>query len=234
MLQPILDKIINDIYAGQNTLNEDYIHTISDLLNDAIYKSYNFDGNFNNPDFDSKDLDIIKALTENVYQFSGAKNAALNKTLQELLIEDGEILSFTNFNKKAKQVGLLFNKTYLKTEYNTAILQSQNIVDWNSFDDHDMLQFSAVIDSHTAPLDRSLNGIALPKSDSLWRFATPQLHYNCRCRLIAVNDSLPSSLSKSKRSKIRSKIPKEFRNNPALTNEIFPKNHPYWRVVDGG
>lgn len=233
VLASIESNILNDVYFNNvDTLNSDYITKIGDLLTQEVYKAFDFDGDFDNPDFDSEDLEFVKALRKNNYYFVGGKNKALNQSFTELLFDGtGNLKPFNQFKNDAEKVGLQFNRNYLKTEYQTAINNALSARDWQSFEDDDVLRYDAVMDSRTRPEHARLNGLELPKSDRLWASIAPQNSWNCRCRLVVVPNAKGVKLTSKQRTDYKKLVDKDFRFNPGSTGNLFPSNHPYLKVL---
>lgn len=233
-LEGVIDQIIEDVYFNRtiDVLNPAYIKRVADLMSNAVFNEFNFNGNFASPDFDSQDLEFFKALQQKVYYFTGGKNAALTKSFNELLLDStGNVKAFNQFKKDCKQTGLILNQNHLKTEYQLSISSAQSISDWRSFEDDDVLQYDAIMDQRTRPEHARLNGLELKKTDSLWNSITPPLGYNCRCRLLVVPSGKAQKLSVKERKEFRG-IPDEgFRYNPAKNGDLFPPSHPYLKTL---
>lgn len=230
-LDSIMDSIINDVYySNVDPLSTDYIRSVGSLISNAVYSEFNFNGDFDNPNIEQDDLEFIKGLRQNTYYFVGGKNKALRQSFTELLFEGDNLRTFSKFKAECQKVGLEFNKNFLRTEYQTAISNAQSISDWRSFEDDDVLEYSAVMDSLTRPQHARLNGLQLPKSDSLWNSIAPANSWNCRCRLI-VSNGKATKLTVKERNAFKKEADKEFRFNPGVTGELFPANHPYLKIL---
>lgn len=233
VLASIEAAIISDVYFNNvDVLSNEYIKSVAEYLSNEVYKAFDFDGNFDNPDFESEDLEFIKALRKNNYYFVAGKNKALNQSFTELMFDDsGSLKPFNQFKKDAAKIGLQFNKNYLKTEYQTAINNALSARDWQSFEDDDVLRYDAVMDAVTRPEHARLNGLELPKSDRIWSSIAPQNSYNCRCRLVVVPNSKGTKLTRAERKKYIDLVDEDFRFNPGVTGDLFPPNHPYLKTL---
>lgn len=231
-LESIVDGIISDVYSNNvDPLDPEYIRKVGELMSDAIYKAFDFNGDFENPNLDADDVDFIKALRQNNYYFVGGKNKVMKQSFTDLLFNGANVRPFNEFKKECEKVGLQFNKNYLKTEYQTAIANAQSASDWNGFEDDDILRYDAVMDGRTRPEHARLNGIELPKSDRLWSVIAPQNSWNCRCRLLVVPNGKPSKLSTKDRNAYKKLVDKDFKFNPGTTGKLFPPNHPYLKAL---
>lgn len=232
-LQSLIDSMANDIYFNRETeLSTDYVRRIAELFNKEVYNAFNFEGNFNNPDFDTQDLEFIQAIRKHNYYFAGGKNKVLAKSFAELVLdEDNEVRSFSKFKKECQEVGLKFNRNYLKTEYQTAISNAQSAAEWNSFVDDDILQYSATMDKVTRPEHARLNGLQLKRTDRLWNSIAPVNSWNCRCRLLVVPNGRSAKLTSTQRKEFRKLADKDFAFNPGTEGKLFPDNHPYLKIL---
>lgn len=216
-----------DVFTGENKpFNTDYVDLLGSLFTNAI------DSAFGASDFDSADLAFIDSLKENTYQWVKAKSATQFKSFQELLLDEtNNVRSWTVFRKEAEKASLIFNRNYLRTEYQTAIASAQSASDWRSYDDEDVLEYSAVGDARTRDLHMKLDGIRLPKSDKFWSTCFPPTDWACRCRVI-VSSKEPVKMDRKEEAAFIKQIPKPWRFNPGITGTLFPKDHPYWKTMN--
>lgn len=145
-----------------------------------------------------------------------------------LIGEDGNIKSFTQFRDDVARTGTLFNKTYLKTEYNTALSSAQMAQKWDEFAEDDILQYSTVGDDRVRPAHALLDGTTAPKTDAVWQRIWPPLDWECRCTII---HGISSNVKKhNTRQLIKdARIPPQFQNNSGITKTIFDKENIYYQ-----
>lgn len=231
-LEDIVDKIIDDVYTkGGDLLSHEYIISVAEMMSKAIYDSFDFNGDFNNPNLDAEDMEFVNALRKNTYYFVGGKNKILNQSFTKLMFENNKLKTFSEFKQDCKNVGLEFNKHHLKTEYQTAIANAQSASDWSSYESDDILRYDAVMDGRTRPEHARLNGLEAPKSDRIWNVIAPQNSWNCRCRLLVVPNGKATKLSAKQRNEYKKLVDKDFRFNPGKSGDLFPVNHPYLKVL---
>jgi len=234
VLSAIQSKIIDDIYLNKDqSLSTDYIKEVGDLLTNLVYDSFNFNADFEKPNLNEKDVEFIKQLRRINYYFSAGKNKLLNQSFTDLLLDEkGDLKPFNIFKKDAQEIGLEFNKNYLKTEYQTATNNALSARDWQSFEDNDVLKYDAVMDVRTRPEHAKLNGLELQKSDPLWNNIMPQNGWNCRCRVVVIPNAKGIKLTKAKRKEYINLVDKDFRFNPGVKGQLFPPDHPYYAILD--
>jgi len=229
------EDLYKAVYAGAvtpNKLPNKLYSAIADILSNGMNEG--FDTNF---ELGGEDEALLKSLTENVYRFSGAKTYQQVKDMGAELVKDGKIVSFKDFKIKADEIFELYNKTWLKTEYQTAIGQAQNARKWNDFEaDKElfpMLEYDAVMDANTSDICRPLNGIVLPVDDPFWNTHAPLNHFMCRCFLRKVDKyDDKKATSKAKTQKVAEQInplmQPLFKSNSGKDKKLFDDKHPYF------
>lgn len=129
--------------------------------------------------------DALKTAMEiNLYRFSAAKTLAEVQALNQLFRESS---SYADFEKKASAICPKFNKTWQRTEYDTAYLSAQSASRYQQLIRKDKVypywQYRAIHDKHTRPEHMMLDGVVLPAGDKLWDDIYPPNGWNCRCRV---------------------------------------------------
>jgi len=173
----------------------------------------------------ARDIEMIEAMRVNVFLFSGAKTFNYVLSTQSLIVENNEIVPFSEFKKRAAKEFELYNETYLKTEYETAIGQAQSARAWNSFSEDAVLTYMTSKDAHVSNICKSMEGVTRAKKDPIWNTNAPMNHYLCRCYLDASYDNKEKRLPENMPTP-----PEGFNFNPGIKQEIFPKTHPYFNV----
>lgn len=184
--------------------------------------------------------DVISALRENTFVFSGMKTYHELKQASQLLINDsGEVKSFEAFKTDVQQIYEDYNVNYLNTEYNFANASAQTAARWQDFEKDGsryLLQFRTAGDSKVRADHEELNNTTLPLDDPFWNDYVPPLDWNCRCMVIQVgSEEKPSDsaeaikLGEAATTNVVNGVNKSamFRFNPGKTLEIFPDKHPY-------
>jgi SPP1 gp7 family putative phage head morphogenesis protein len=170
------------------------------------------------------------ALRENIYLFSGAKTFNYVLSCENLLLDkNGQIIPFKEFEEIVKKTNELYNKTWLEVEYNSAQIQATNIVDFKDFQDRKdtfpFLKYVTFKDKNVSEVCRRLEGVVMATDSTFWHTHSPQQHYQCRCRLEPLTDGVETKLSTKNLI-----TPNPLFKNPAISNQIFNKEHPYYNV----
>lgn len=184
-----------------------------------------------------------KALSENVFIFSGAKTHAQLVEASTLLLDDnGNLKARNTFLLEARDVLAKYNENYLDAEYEFAAASSQSVANWQSIDgDRYNLQYRTAEDERVRDEHQALAGTTLPPSDAFWNSYYPPNGWRCRCVAVEVRKSKfetsNSAEAIEKGEKATTQIGKNgknklemFRFNPGLQQKIFPEGHPYFKV----
>jgi len=243
-----LVRLLRDIYKGkidQRNLPSNLYYAIADYLKKAVYEGYGTDIKSlgkkireTATGFDTSDMELLTELRTNIYIFSAAKTYQQVRTMSSAIIGDnGTIVPFKEFREKANETFDLYNKTWLRTEYDTAIGQAQNARKWNDIEKQadvlPLLEYSAVIDARTSDICRPLDGIIAPVKDPIWNKVAPLNHFNCRCLLKQRSDGTPTEAGQknAKVAEVEKDMQDLFKMNPGQSGYVFGKQHPYFDVA---
>lgn len=241
-----IQALFRGVYTGKITprfLPESLYMAIGEYLKKGVYEGFGADlsslKQVKMPaGFSTMDKELLIELRTNIYLFSAAKTYQQVRTMSDALIgDDGKIVSFKDFREKANQTYELYNKTWLQTEYNTAIGQAQAAQKWNEIEKNKdilpLLKYSAVMDARTSDICKPLDGIIAPVGDPIWKKVAPLNHFNCRCLLMPISEGKATSAKKkaAKVEEVESKMEPLFKMNPGQTGYVFSKEHPYFDVA---
>jgi SPP1 gp7 family putative phage head morphogenesis protein len=122
----------------------------------------------------------------NIFQFSAAKSLAEVQRLNELYRESK---SFEDFYAKASAEVDVFNKTWQRTEWQTANLLNESAENYNRLNSKTRLfpfwEYRTVGDDKVRKEHRDINGIILPTDDPRWQKIWPPNGWKCRCYVVA-------------------------------------------------
>jgi len=187
--------------------------------------------------------EMLYALRENVFIFSGMKTYHQLKEASQMLVTDtGEIKPFDKFNRDVQKIYGEYNQRYLEAEYGFAVHSAQMAVKWNDYaQDGDTynLQYRTAGDDRVRAEHVALNGTTLPPSDPFWNSYMPPLDWGCRCTVVQVlkekytesNSAEAQELGKKATTRIGADGTNKlamFRFNPGKALKIFPDKHPYF------
>jgi SPP1 gp7 family putative phage head morphogenesis protein len=235
-----IDMILLAIFAGTvSTHNLDvttYLKTAR-KLSEGMFKGYGMtDAEVM---YASEDYYMLKALRENIYFFSAAKNyqctreiEAKMKEMTGTITKDGTIATFSEIKKEAKNIFLEYNENYLRAEYNSAISQSRTASQWQEITKEakylPMLTYHTVGDGRVRPTHEVLNNISRPVHDKFWDTYMPPNGWNCRCTVLQSSDAETTSLKDFKHP---DDVPDIFKFNAGKERIVFSPKHPYFKVA---
>lgn len=228
------DNYIQSIFAGIITKeNLDLAYhqrVVRNLLKPVI-------DNIGDPDLliEGTRLDVVQAMRTSVFEFSAAKQYQQARAMSNLISDQ---TSFQNFKKSAGEIFDLFNDTYLRTEFETAVAATQNADSFidalETFEDFPLIQYVTQGDSQVRPAHQSLNGTTLPINHPFWRRYWPPNGWNCRCFIIKRRSGNQTRINSIDLEDIRKNTPELFRQNPAISGQLFDKTkHAYFQVGRG-
>jgi SPP1 gp7 family putative phage head morphogenesis protein len=242
----LIQALFKGIYTGKvkpRALPSSLYFAIADYLKKGIYEGYgtslsSLKATKMPAGFSTADKLLLTELRTNIYLFSAAKTYQQVREMSNALIgEDGKIVSFKQFREKADQTYSLYNKTWLQTEYDTAIGQAQAAQKWTEIEKNadilPLLEYSAVLDKRTSDICKPLDGIIAPVGDPIWKRVAPLNHFNCRCLLLPVSEGKQTS-AKAKKAKVdetEKQMDDLFKMNAGQDKYVFSKKHPYFDVA---
>jgi len=228
-----VNTILRGIWRGNinvNTLPKKVFNENNNKLTEGVEKGFGSklsDLNEGTPRFKT-----MQSLQNNVTFFSAAKTFQQVNAMQfSRFDEKGFILSFNDFKKEAAPVMELYNVTWLETEFNTSISQSQSAELWATIQEDKkelpLLQYQTADDERVRDEHTAWDNIIRPVDDPFWNTHYAPNGYNCRCQIIQLSKGTVSSLSG---------VPKNkdllFADNSGKSEEVFKETgdakHPYF------
>lgn len=183
--------------------------------------------------YNTPDYEMLRHLTQNVYQFSAAKNWQQLKDMTLVMSEGDRLLTESEFIERVRVMNLKYNEDWLRTERNTAIAGGQMAGRWAAFEnDSDVitiLEYSTVGDGNVRASHAALDGVRKPKDDPFWNSYYPPNGWGCRCDVIALTDRKAAPTPNEKIS--LPDVQQMFKTNLAKEGLIFPKEHPYYNGI---
>lgn len=219
------ETLFRSIYGGRTTPSNLPVWVYEEI---AGYLKDGISIGLGSPDAQSL---LLRDLTTNAYYFSGAKTFQQVLTMQELLKDaNGLRVPYAEFKKGANKVFEQYNQTWLKTEYNTAVGQSQMAQQWADIQrDKDIrpnLTYRTSEDERVCPICMPLDGFTAPVDSPIWNKIMPLNHYGCVC---TVSQEGPEAKISEREPDVNI-IPEDFQFNPGKYKEVFDADHPYFDV----
>lgn len=180
----------------------------------------------------SADLDFYRALRHSNEVFSAFKVHRMGREMAALLTgTDGRLKPFSKWVEDVRGISTHYNRTWLGTEYSTAVIRAHNAADWRQFErDKDILPNLRWMPttspdpegSHRAFWERKLT---LPVDDGFWNRHHPGDRWNCKCTLEQTDDPATPELKEL----LDGDRPQPgLGNNPGKDGHLFSQDHPYF------
>ena len=228
------DVYLELFFAGLITrrqLDQHYHNRVSEMLFSPVRKHIGDPGALE----EGVRRDMSRAMRRNVFEFSAAKQYQQARALSSIIDDQ---IDFTTFKGAATVVFDEFNNNFLRTEFETAVTATQNA---NTFidavetvDDFPLVRYFTQQDTRVRPAHQSLQGVTLPVTDPFWRRYWPPNGWNCRCFVVKLEEGQRTDINNVDLQDVRDNTPELFRQNPAISGQLFDKKkHPYWRVARG-
>ncbi len=218
-----VDDLFKQIYKGKigpkNLPQPLYMFVVEELQNNI------------EPEFIATGSELSEAMQINLNLFASAKVFQQIRETISIIPGDNGKIPFKEFEKKAQAIHDRYNGAWLKTEETTVTLQSQNCMQWQTFESNKenlkYLQYQTSDDDRVSDLCKPLDNVIRRVDDPFWNNHSPMRHYRCRCYLIQIKNGVetPDSLI--------DKMPEPnavFKNNIGKTGIVFDKSHPYFDI----
>lgn len=164
-------------------------------------------------------------MLDNSAKWFAARKTAL-QVLQLIALtkdeERGTKRPFREFKKLAKGVLDNYNKTWLKTEYDTAIAAARSAKDWQVFeaeaDLYPNLEYMRTVSAIPREEHLTYVGIIRPINDPFWNTHFPPLAFNCKCSTRNTNaevTEIPPDIDET------DPVAPALQNNPGKTGMLF-------------
>ena len=127
---------------------------------------------------------FVTALEMNLFHFSAGKTLAEIQALNEAFRASS---SYSDFEKRAREICTTFNRTWQRTEYETAVLTAESASNYHRLISKKKLfpywKYVTAGDERVREEHRALNGVILRCNDPLWKKIYPPNGWKCRCRV---------------------------------------------------
>lgn len=177
-----------------------------------------------------------RRLQRSNFIFSGMKSFhEVNEALPLLFDNNGVIKPFEQFLNDARNIDEIYNRNWLRSEYNFVASSAKMASKWERFmEDGDRynLQYRTQKDDKVRPEHAALDGVTLPPSDSFWEEFYPPNGWNCRCTVVQVRKSKYPATSHDEAMSLGDDALQRdtkgiFRFNPGLEQKSVPDYNPY-------
>ena len=201
---------------------------LTKIMNDATAKGLS-KGEFS-IDHNRSFLDAVKHANE---IFAAFKTHTMGKSMASKLLDDnGNLKPFDKWMKDISSISSHHVGSWLKTEYNTAVLRAHNAADWRSFIENKDIMPNLRWMPTTSPDAEAVHRgywekkLTLPVEHSFWNKHHPGDRWNCKCSLESTDD--PASPDDVLDDLPIEPAQRGLENNPGKDGKIFNDTHPYF------
>lgn len=230
MLAEVLTEIYNEeVKPSDGEIPKELYEATRD-----VFEKASADG-FANGGLDvDKNKSFLKAWGRSVEVFSAFRVHKYSTMMASMLKDDdGNLRTFEEWRKATEPIQSHFNRSWLQTEYNTAVLRAEQAADWKQFEkDKDIMpNLKWMPTSSATPREEHAvfwrQGLTLPVDDKFWDEHHPGDLWNCKCWLQQTDG--PSTTKKEMPAKKEMPTPaKGLKSNPGKKKEMFDRSHPYY------
>lgn len=158
------------------------------------------------------------SLKNDIAKFSAFKETSFRKELESYLTENGKVVPWSEYKKKADALNIDYNKRYLKTEYHHTVATAISVEKWKSFEaDSDLypnLKYNAINDGRTREQHREWDGLVLPINHPFWKTHMTPNDWGCRCDVEQTDEEVSTHIPDNSGKT-------GFNNNAALSGKVF-------------
>ena len=174
------------------------------------------------------DEDFRDAILRNNAVFSAFKVHRMQNDMARLLLDsDGNLKPFEQWRKEVMPIASHQVGTWLRTEYDTAVIRAHQAADWRQFErEKDILpnlRWMPSTSIHPGADHKRFWGTVRPINDSFWNEHRPGDRWNCKCGLSSTDDPITSVPDATPQDKPQPGL----ENNPGKDAKLFSDKHPY-------
>lgn len=227
----MLDEFVNAIYGGfdvENSIEPTMWQELTKIMNEATAKGLS-KGEFS-IDHNRGFLNAVKHANK---VFAAFKTHAMGKSMASKLLDDnGNLKPFDKWMKDISSISSHHVGSWLKTEYNTAVLRAHNAADWRSFIENKDIMPNLRWMPTTSPDAEAVHRgywekkLTLPVEHPFWNKHHPGDRWNCKCSLESTDD--PASPDDVLDDLPIEPAQRGLENNPGKDGKIFNDTHPYF------
>lgn len=177
------------------------------------------------------DADFVDALRHSAKVFSAFKvHRAQNDMARLLLDSDGNLKTFEQWSKEVMPIASHQVGTWLRTEYDTAVIRAHQAADWKQFEREagilPNLKWMTSTSITPGEDHRVFWGTVRPVKDKFWDEHRPGDRWNRKCSLSSTDE--PVTMPPAGNAKPIDCAQRGLCSNPGTSGELFSDDHPYF------
>lgn len=184
--------------------------------------------------FGEPDYDFVNALKHNTDVLAAFKTHRQQNDIAALMLdENGKLKPFSRFRQDVESVTGKYNRNWLTTEYNTAVIRARHAARWKDFErDADLYPNLKWLPSSSVHPDKKVHirfwNRVWALIDPFWKQHYPGDRWNCKCGLTNTDEPVTDNTDLYDESEFKDYRPDAgIDANAGLTGEIFTDRHPY-------
>ena len=225
LFEEALKSIYNELVDVKTEIEPNLFNATFDALNHAV------DTGFGSISYDDPDFGFLNELKYSNGVFAAFKtHRQQNDLAAQLLDENGNLKTFEQFRKDTEAILSDYNRNWLKTEYDTAVIRARMAARFKEFQrDADLypnlkwLKSTSVVKRE---LHVNLYGLILPIDDPFWTQQYPGSLWNCKCGITNTDEPVNGDAYDIEHYDMPTP-PAGLEGNPAFTSQIFSDNNTY-------
>ncbi len=202
----------------------------------ATAKTYRkaVDEGFGRVEFGHPDYDFVQALKTNTDVLAAFKTHRQQNDIASLMLdENGKLKPFDRFRQDVEGVIGKYNRNWLRTEYNTAVIRARHAARWKDFErDADLFPNLKWLESTSPNPDKVVHirfwNRIWAMVDPFWKSHYPGDRWNCKCGITNTDEPVTNNDDLSDDQVFKTERPDAgIDSNPGISGEIFTRSHPY-------
>jgi hypothetical protein len=173
-------------------------------------------------------------MQQNIFKFSGAKDAAMLEEINRLLTKDGKLANWPDFKEAVLKLNNKYNINYLQAEWQTARHSGYMANLWQEYLDNanlfPNLKYKTQEDERVRLEHELLNNTIAPITSPFWDEFYPPNGWRCRCYVVQTAEKPDNNLPGVPPEDVKP----EFRINTGKSGQVFKedgKAHPYFMLA---
>lgn len=226
----VLAKALKNIYKGfdvKKKIEENIFWETLRLFNEAAAKG------FSESEWDDTPDEFINQVRTNNKVWSAFRTHRMQNDLaSKLLDENGQLKEFDKWVEDIKGMTNHYVGSWLRTEYNTAVIRAHQAADWKHFEQEADVFPNLRWMPTTSPLQDPKHRqyweakLTLPINHPFWKDHHPGDRWNCKCRLKQTDEPVNDYVIKD----FYPVAPQAgLDNNPGVDGKLFNDTHPYFK-----
>lgn len=177
-------------------------------------------------------------MQQNIFRFSGAKDAAMLQEINGLLTKDGKLANWQDFKSAVLTLNNKYNINYLQAEWQTAKHAGYMANLWQEYLANTTLfpnlKYKTQQDGRVRREHENLNNTIAPIDSAFWEKYYPPNGWRCRCYTVQTAEDATKELP----TILPTDVKPEFLINVGKTGQVFKegkedggKPHPYFMLL---